>query len=54
MRTRTAPFLPCDSFVSALARIDTAVEVNYFLQGGVLPAVMKKMAGAEARQTGAD
>ena len=40
--------------VVALARIDTAVEVNYFLQGGVLPAVMKKMAGAEARQTGAD
>ena len=29
--------------VEALARIDTAQELDYFLQGGVLPAVMKKM-----------
>jgi aconitate hydratase len=35
--------------VPALARIDTAQEVNYFLQGGVLPAVMKKIAGAKTR-----
>ena len=34
--------------VQALARIDTAGEVDYFVKGGVLPAVMKKMTGAAA------
>ena len=43
------------STVKALARIDTAAEVNYFLQGGVLPAVMNNLTRAEARaKTGAD
>jgi aconitate hydratase len=32
--------------VLALARIDTAQEMNYFVQGGVLPAVMNQVASS--------
>jgi aconitate hydratase len=32
--------------VRALVRIDTVQEMNYFVQGGVLPAVMNKLAGS--------
>jgi aconitate hydratase len=32
--------------IQALSRIDTVQEMNYFVQGGVLPAVMNELAGS--------
>ena len=31
--------------VTLVSRLDTAVEVNYYRNGGILPTVLRKLAG---------